>query len=46
MRFLLLIRGAAEDEAGGALALEGAAVGGPDCRPAAATVEEGAESRG
>jgi hypothetical protein len=47
MRFLLLIRGAAEDEADGALAPEGAAVGGdPDGGATAGELEEGAESRG
>jgi hypothetical protein len=47
MRFLLLIRGAAEDEADGALAPEGTVVGGePDGGPTAGALEEGAESRG
>lgn len=48
MRFLLLIRGAAEVvEAGGALAPGGAAMGdGPDGGPTAGAVEEGLESRG
>jgi hypothetical protein len=47
MRFLLLIRGAAEDEVDGALAPEGTVVGGePDGGPTAGALEEGAESRG
>jgi hypothetical protein len=49
MRFLLLIRGAAEDGAEGALALGGGAVGGGpdgDGRPTAGVIEVGAESRG
>jgi len=48
MRFLLLIRGTAEDEADGALAPGGPAVGGePDGgMTAGAFEEEGAESLG
>jgi hypothetical protein len=45
MRFLLLIRGAAE--ADGALAPEGTVMGGePDGGPTAGALEEGAESCG
>jgi hypothetical protein len=47
MRFLLLIRGAAEAEADGALAPEGTVRGGePDEEPTAGALEEGAESCG
>jgi hypothetical protein len=49
MRFLLLIRGAAEAEAeaDGALAPEGTVMGGePDGGPTAGALEEGAESFG